>query len=254
MLGAILTFHIQHGFFVPMGIEFVMMNVRERRSRWSRSAPVRSRSITPSINAASQSLRTSPNVVDAVRRRPSGDVRSRRRRRRRGAAVSTSAGDAHWASSDSRSRTWRARSRTTSESLGLRVASTQRFGSPRSVPAGGDATRSSSCTNARALTRVRDAGSSASSTSRFCFPTARRSDGSFRHLSEIGAYAGMSDHLVSEALYLTDPDGLGIEVYADRPRDAVARTTAASCRWRRTPLDVQDLVAAGGDGALDGDA
>ena len=28
----------------------------------------------------------------------------------------------------------------------------------------------------------------------------------------------MSDHLVSEAIYLTDPDGLGIEVYADRPR------------------------------------
>jgi catechol 2,3-dioxygenase len=29
----------------------------------------------------------------------------------------------------------------------------------------------------------------------------------------------MSDHLVSEAIYLTDPDGLGIEVYADRPRN-----------------------------------
>ncbi len=41
-----------------------------------------------------------------------------------------------------------------------------------------------------------------------------------RHLSEIGERAGMSDHFVSEALYLTDPDGLGIEVYADRPRGA----------------------------------
>src|SRR5262245_16389271 len=30
------------------------------------------------------------------------------------------------------------------------------------------------------------------------------------HLAEIGAYAGMSDHLVSEAVYLSDPDGLGI--------------------------------------------
>ena len=39
-----------------------------------------------------------------------------------------------------------------------------------------------------------------------------------RHLSEIGERAGMSDHLVSEAVYLSDPDGLGIEVYADRPR------------------------------------
>src|SRR5207237_2062990 len=38
------------------------------------------------------------------------------------------------------------------------------------------------------------------------------------HLGEVGAYAGSADHLVSEALYLSDPDGLGIEVYADRPR------------------------------------
>jgi catechol 2,3-dioxygenase len=33
-----------------------------------------------------------------------------------------------------------------------------------------------------------------------------------RHLSEIGERAGASDHYVSEALYLQDPDGLGIEV------------------------------------------
>ncbi|NUQ20141.1 MAG: VOC family protein [Gemmatimonadaceae bacterium] len=67
-----------------------------------------------------------------------------------------------------------------------------------------------------------------------------------RHLGEIGARAGAGDHLVSEALYLQDPDGLGIEVYADRPRD----------QWRRIgrqlvmatdPLDVHDLVRAGGD-------
>ena len=39
------------------------------------------------------------------------------------------------------------------------------------------------------------------------------------HLADIGVHAGASDHLVSEAIYLSDPDGLGIEVYADRPRD-----------------------------------
>src|SRR5437867_4085284 len=38
------------------------------------------------------------------------------------------------------------------------------------------------------------------------------------HLANVGAYAGSADHLVSEALYLSDPDGLGIEVYADRAR------------------------------------
>ncbi len=39
------------------------------------------------------------------------------------------------------------------------------------------------------------------------------------HLSARGTRAGASDHLVSEALYLQDPDGLGIEVYADRLRE-----------------------------------
>lgn len=46
----------------------------------------------------------------------------------------------------------------------------------------------------------------------------RSSLGAFlRHLAALGQRAGASDHAVSEALYLTDPDGLGIEVYADRP-------------------------------------
>lgn len=39
-----------------------------------------------------------------------------------------------------------------------------------------------------------------------------------RHLDAAGFPAAASDHLVSEALYLRDPDGLTLEVYADRPR------------------------------------
>jgi len=66
-----------------------------------------------------------------------------------------------------------------------------------------------------------------------------------RHLSDIGAYAGMSDHLVSEALYLTDPDGLGIEVYADRPRGEW-RYDGRELQMATIPLNVQELVAAGG--------
>ncbi|WP_059171602.1 VOC family protein [Bacillus sp. FJAT-27445] len=38
-----------------------------------------------------------------------------------------------------------------------------------------------------------------------------------RHIIEIGYPLGAADHLVSEALYLDDPDGNGIEVYTDRP-------------------------------------
>ncbi len=40
------------------------------------------------------------------------------------------------------------------------------------------------------------------------------------HLASLEVRVATADHLVSEALYLWDPDGLGIEVYADRPRDS----------------------------------
>lgn len=63
------------------------------------------------------------------------------------------------------------------------------------------------------------------------------------HLGEIGAYAGMSDHFVSEAVYLTDPDGLGIEVYADRPRDAW-RHDEGQLYMTTNHLDVNDVIAA----------
>ncbi|HUR00736.1 MAG TPA: VOC family protein [Gemmatimonadaceae bacterium] len=63
------------------------------------------------------------------------------------------------------------------------------------------------------------------------------------HLGEIGAHAGMSDHFVSEAVYLTDPDGLGIEVYADRPRDAW-RFDERQLYMTTNHLDVDDLVRA----------
>lgn len=66
-----------------------------------------------------------------------------------------------------------------------------------------------------------------------------------RHLSDIGERAGMSDHLVSEALYLTDPDGLGIEVYADRARSQWTYA-GRELQMATIPLNVQDVVAAGG--------
>ncbi|MEP7065972.1 MAG: VOC family protein [Gemmatimonadota bacterium] len=63
------------------------------------------------------------------------------------------------------------------------------------------------------------------------------------HLAAIGAYAGMSDHLVSEAVYLTDPDGLGIEVYADRPRESW-RVANRTLEMATLTLDTADLVRA----------
>ncbi len=65
------------------------------------------------------------------------------------------------------------------------------------------------------------------------------------HLASLGVHAGMSDHLVSEAVYLQDPDGIGIEVYADRPRSQW-RFDNRQIIMTTTPLDVPNLVAAAG--------
>ena len=72
-----------------------------------------------------------------------------------------------------------------------------------------------------------------------------------RHLGRLGEPLGASDHLVSEALYLYDPDGLGVEVYADRPR-------AEWCHHGREltmatePLDAHALLAEAGETSWSG--
>ena len=64
-----------------------------------------------------------------------------------------------------------------------------------------------------------------------------------RHLAETGERVGMSDHLVSEATYLSDPDGLGIEVYADRSRSDW-RVEQGQLVMATNPLDVANLTGA----------
>jgi catechol 2,3-dioxygenase len=53
---------------------------------------------------------------------------------------------------------------------------------------------------------------------------------------------GASDHLVSEALYLSDPDGNGIEIYRDRPRDEW-RHDHGQLQMATLPLDLRSIVA-----------
>ncbi len=57
------------------------------------------------------------------------------------------------------------------------------------------------------------------------------------------ALEGASDHGVSEAVYLRDPDGNGIELYRDRPESEWPRGPDGSIRMHTRPLDLQALLA-----------
>ena len=57
------------------------------------------------------------------------------------------------------------------------------------------------------------------------------------------ALDGASDHGVSEALYLRDPDGNGVELYRDRPREEWPRTPDGELAMVTRPLDVDALLA-----------
>jgi catechol 2,3-dioxygenase len=73
----------------------------------------------------------------------------------------------------------------------------------------------------------------------------------YLHLRELGVTPGTADHLVSEALYLYDRDGLGIEVYADRAR-AEWRTDGDQIAMATDPLDLDSLADAAGGMAWSG--
>ena len=57
------------------------------------------------------------------------------------------------------------------------------------------------------------------------------------------AIDGASDHGVSEAIYLHDPDGNGIEIYRDRPRDEWPREEDGGIGMVTRPLDLRALLA-----------
>jgi catechol 2,3-dioxygenase len=61
---------------------------------------------------------------------------------------------------------------------------------------------------------------------------------------------GASDHFVSEALYLRDPDGHGIEIYADRPRETWTHLSDGSLNIGTVALDLEDLMRSR-DGSLE---
>ena len=54
---------------------------------------------------------------------------------------------------------------------------------------------------------------------------------------------GASDHGVSEALYLRDPDQNGVELYWDRPKDQWPRSASGELQMFTKPLDLKNLLA-----------
>ena len=75
------------------------------------------------------------------------------------------------------------------------------------------------------------------------YPTRRALADALRRLVDAGIHpSGASDHGVSEAIYLSDPDGNGIEIYWDRPQEQWPRQNGEVAMFSR-PLDVQGLLA-----------
>lgn len=78
------------------------------------------------------------------------------------------------------------------------------------------------------------------------YPTRATLADALRRLIGAGiALDGASDHGVSEALYLRDPDGNGVELYVDRPRDQWPQTPEGEVLIVTLPIDLHGLLREG---------
>ena len=77
------------------------------------------------------------------------------------------------------------------------------------------------------------------------YPTRAELADALRRLIKAGIrLEGASDHGVSEALYLRDPDGNGVELYWDRPRTEWPRTESGELAMVTRPLDLAGVLSA----------
>jgi catechol 2,3-dioxygenase len=77
------------------------------------------------------------------------------------------------------------------------------------------------------------------------YPDRRTRGDALRRLRTVGVdLDGAADHGVSEALYLRDPDGNGVELYCDRPREQWPRAEDGSLAMHTARLDLRSLLAA----------
>lgn len=79
-----------------------------------------------------------------------------------------------------------------------------------------------------------------------CYPTREALGDALRRLMRAGIRLdGASDHGVSEALYLRDPDDNGVELYWDRPQVQWPRTSEGGINMYTHPLDLHELAQFG---------
>ena len=75
------------------------------------------------------------------------------------------------------------------------------------------------------------------------YPTRRELALALKRLMDAGyPLTGVADHGVSEALYLNDPDGIGVELYVDRPRAQWKVSNDSEVEMVTEPLDIEDLL------------
>ena len=76
------------------------------------------------------------------------------------------------------------------------------------------------------------------------FPTRRELAAALKRLIDAGyPITGTADHGVSEAIYLDDPDSIGVELYADRPRSIWKVGNDGMVEMKTAPLDLENLLA-----------
>jgi catechol 2,3-dioxygenase len=73
-------------------------------------------------------------------------------------------------------------------------------------------------------------------------PTRADLGAALQRLIDSGIHIGQADHLVSEALYIADPDHNGIEIYRDRPRETWQRDAKGNYLMASDPIDWEGLL------------
>jgi catechol 2,3-dioxygenase len=77
----------------------------------------------------------------------------------------------------------------------------------------------------------------------FLYPTRKDLAEILQRLIDAGyPISGASDHGVSEAIYLNDPDGNGVELYRDRQKEEWEYTSDGSVKMVTEPLDIESLL------------